>query len=108
MGMVAYTLDRKDVAELREEFQSLDTAQNGVLSQKEFKQGLKAKGLSDSEIQEIFKSVDYDESNNIHYLEFLAATLCTINISEDKYKTAFNKLDRDKSGSISVKNLTDL
>ena len=57
----------------------------------------------------IFSGLDFDKTGKIRYGEFLAAAMDTSKILEkNALRVAFNKLDKDKSGVISVTNLIQI
>ena len=66
----------------------------------------KAVSLSDGmkleNIEQIFKSIDTDNSGNIEYTEFISASIeKNIYLNEEKLKDAFKLFDADNSGKIS-------
>ena len=79
---------------------SLDKNGDGSLSLDELSKGLK--DLENGEqILELMKSADTDNSGEINYTEFLAATMdANIFMREDYLRTAFNMFDIDNSGKI--------
>ena len=52
--------------------------------------------------------IDYDHTGNIHWHEFLAATIDITNVDEGELRKAFQRLDFDDSGVITVDNLKEL
>mmetsp|Transcript_17133 Transcript_17133/g.49883 ORF Transcript_17133/g.49883 Transcript_17133/m.49883 type:complete len:314 (-) Transcript_17133:185-1126(-) len=102
---------------LREEFQKLDSAGEGDITLEELRAALRKvseaedKGvatISDQEVAEIFSSLDFDRSGKVHWTEFLAATINLSQQDETMLRKAFERLDCDGSGSISLENLRDL
>lgn len=57
----------------------------------------------------LFDEVDDDHDGNLHYTEFLAATLETDGkeVTDDMLAEAFDQLDMDDSGFISTENLQE-
>lgn len=107
--LVAHSLKNTRLALLRETFQSFDTHFTGFISKAEFREALVMVGVEGEDIPFLFDSVDVDNSGRIHYLEFLAATLESVeNIDEAIIKDAFSKMDSDQTGYISSDNLRSL
>jgi hypothetical protein len=56
----------------------------------------------------MFDGMDIDGGGKVHYIEFLAATIeAHGNLDEERIAEAFDRLDSDDSGVISVKNLKE-
>lgn len=57
----------------------------------------------------LFDEVDEDHDGQLHYTEFLAATLetCGAKVAEERLTEAFDQMDLDESGSISRDNLME-
>ena len=72
------TKDVIDFKSLREAFRALDKSNTGLLNVEEIKQAFKDSQPSD--LEDIFKAVDFHKQGTINYSEFLAATV-------DKKKT---------------------
>ena len=59
-------------------------------------------GLKVEQIEELFKSIDTDNSGNIEYTEFISASIeKNVYLNEEKLKDAFKLFDADNSGKIS-------
>jgi calcium-dependent protein kinase len=53
-------------------------------------------------LEELFKSIDTDNSGNIEYTEFISASIeKSVYLNEEKLKDAFKLFDADNSGKIS-------
>lgn len=90
----------EDIRELKELFKSLDKNGDGSLTMEELSLGLKGKENGDA-LLHIMKSADTDNSGEINYTEFIAATLdAQVFMREDYLRTAFNMFDADGSGKI--------
>merc|ERR1719263_255354 len=78
----------------------MDTDDNGSLTLQELQRGLG--GLEDGpDLIEKLMKADFDNSGEISYTEFLAATLSEeIYMREDYFDAAFKMLDKDNSGKI--------
>ncbi|CAM9326735.1 unnamed protein product [Ascophyllum nodosum] len=113
--VVAYHQSPDKLTLLRNEFVEFDTEKNGEISQKEMQKALESRGVAQEEIEELFKSLDVNGSGNICYLEFLAATIEAVGAAdevnenqEERLLHAFERLDTDGSGFITVANLKEL
>lgn len=89
-----------DIRELKDLFKSLDKNGDGSLTMEELRVGLKGKENGDA-LLHIMKSADTDNSGEINYTEFIAATMdAQVFMREDYLRTAFNMFDADSSGKI--------
>jgi calcium-dependent protein kinase len=111
MLAVAYTMPHSQAANRRAFFQNYDTDKNGVLSQEEFRNAMKAcnifasqsgatEPLTDEDIDHIFVAVDVNGDGQISFTEFLAATLDPRDYDIHALNTAFQLLDVDQKGPI--------
>ena len=72
-----------------------------MISVQELKNALESR-MSEDQISETFRGLDYDKSGQIHYKEFLAAALESRNlVTEERLLEAFDRMDSDNSGVIS-------
>ena len=103
LTFIASRLSEEEVKKLKENFQKIDTNGDGMLSLEEVKKAISHnKGISLSNVEQIFKSIDTDNSGNIDYTEFIAASLDkNIYLQENKLYEAFKLFDVDGSGKIS-------
>lgn len=90
-------------------FEKYDRMKNGVISLSEFKDTLSDHyEYSDEELERMFNGIDIDGTGTVHYCEFLAATLESQGaIDEERIAEAFDRIDSDDTGYISVQNLRD-
>lgn len=98
--------------DLRKIFVKLDVNGNGMISRDEMMIGLDYLrkevncNLTNSDIEQIFHAMDFDNSGQVDYTEFIASFLdCTIYKNEKFLRKEFEKLDVDKDGKL---NKTDI
>jgi calcium-dependent protein kinase len=109
LNVIAHKSTTDEIINLRKAFDQFDTANNGVISLEEFKVALQDKcSYTESQIQEMFNSIDINQNGHIMYTEFIAATLeAQGQLNEDRIAEAFDRLDVDDTGSISKENMLD-
>ena len=105
---MATRLREKDIIELNKIFLEIDTNKDGTLSVDEIRkcliklnqeQNLK---INNQEIEDIFKSIDVNNSKRIEYTEFITSMLEeSTYCKEEKLIKIFRMLDKDGSGKIS-------
>lgn len=86
-------------------FRIMDDNRNGILSFEELQTGLNDYGLRlhDDEVDELIAAIDKDGAGRINYDEFLLAVRGDINPRRRKMiEMAYNVLDRDGSGLVTV------
>ena len=109
--VIAHKSTRSEILQLRQVFDSMDTANNGSVSFEEFRAAMqKSKSnYSEEEIKNLFQNVDMGNDGRIYYTEFLAATLGAHGrILEERLAGAFDRLDSDDTGYISRDNLREI
>lgn len=107
--VIAHKSTSEEIGILRKIFEQYDTKRKGVLTFDEFKAAFHSVGYSEKESRRIFKAIDIDGTGKIRYTEFLAATIEARGaISEERLAEAFDRIDSDDSGYISVENLRDM
>ncbi len=79
------------IEELRKQFHQLDVSQAGQISFHDMRQVLGSL-MSETDIQQLFDSVDYDKSRLINYHEFLAATVSRSTLKEENMRVAFERI----------------
>ena len=101
---IASRMSYGDIEKLNKNFQAIDENGDGKLTLNEIKSAVaKNKGIFMENVEEIFKSIDTDNSGCIEYTEFISASLDkSMYLQEEKLREAFNMFDTDKSGSIEV------
>eukprot|EP00815_Leptocylindrus_aporus_P005210 CAMPEP_0116076520 /NCGR_PEP_ID=MMETSP0322-20121206/17321_1 /TAXON_ID=163516 /ORGANISM="Leptocylindrus danicus var. apora, Strain B651" /LENGTH=256 /DNA_ID=CAMNT_0003566869 /DNA_START=307 /DNA_END=1075 /DNA_ORIENTATION=+ len=107
--VIAQKSNLEDIQGLRDAFDQYDSKNNGEITRNEFKSALVAYDYTDKELDAMFDAIDVDETGLIHYTEFLAATIEMLGIiEEERLAEAFDRMDRDGSGSISAADLSQL
>lgn len=106
--VVAYKSTDEELGFLRKIFNRFDSTKDGEISIAEFKEALTVYQYSDEELEHMFESLDIDCTGKVHYSEFLAGSLeAHGNIDEARIAEAFDRLDSDDSGFITVENLRE-
>lgn len=110
LAFIASQLLMKEEKEAIDEvFRALDLNCDGKLTPDEIKVGYKDffdKDLSDRELDEIFKRVNFRGTGAIDYSEFVVASMFEKNLLDDtRLKAAFKAFDKDSDGFIDAKNI---
>lgn len=113
LHIVAQGMCEEDIIGLKELFVSLDKNQDGLVSLEELKDGAKKLGDNNSTVvgslEELIRGLDCNDSSTIDYTEFIAATLSKRAYQERGVLwSAFRAFDRDGSGKISQRELTQV
>jgi len=106
--VIAYKSTVDEIGFLQQLFQNrFDVERDGIITLQEFKDALNVYSYTDEELTFMYNAVDIDGCGNISYSEFLAATIEAHGfIEEVRIAEAFDRLDSDDSGYITVNNLT--
>lgn len=110
MEMMAWSLSNEERAEVRDYFLAMDANKHGTITLAELRSVMVDKfDIHDEEVETIFRSMDTNNDEEIHYSDFLAAMVNTrIVMHDDLLKAAFKKFDSDASGYITVDNLREV
>jgi len=96
---------------VQETFDAIDTNQDGKLEEKELKkllQELTPKRISEEEFRVVFNQLDNDNSGEVDYAEFEKWYIASEQrVMADMHK-AFDKLDTDKDGNLSVDEIQNM
>ena len=101
---MAHTVERDDVAHLREIFLLADTEDTGTISFLELKSALQKLGtkMDDETLERLFEGIDQDRSGQIHYGEFLASLVESQGlVTMERLAESFDRIDSDGKGFIS-------
>ena len=64
--------------------------------------------MSDDDVKQMFKQLDYKGNNMINYTEFLAATLDTMTFfNESKLRSVFSMFDTQHTGAINAEEMKE-
>ncbi|CAK0878958.1 unnamed protein product [Prorocentrum cordatum] len=110
MEMMAWSLTNEERSQVRDAFIAMDESQQGTITLVELKKVLQDKfDIPGEEVQSIFRALDQNQDEEIHYSDFLAAMVgCRIQMHDDHLKSAFKRFDKDNSGFISLENLREV
>jgi calcium-dependent protein kinase len=104
--VIAYKSSASEIGWLRSTFNKFDSLQNGEISLEEFTQALSnVYEYTIEEMEALFMGMDIDGTGLVHYTEFLAATIEAHGaIAEDRIAEAFDRIDSDDTGYITMEN----
>jgi len=102
MQYIAGQMSEKEIGDLIEIFNKLDTNGDGEISVEEFRSGLQTlSAKAAEEVQGVFDKLDADKNGSINYTEFIAATMSqNMYLKEEKIYQAFKLFDKDGNGRI--------
>lgn len=107
--VVAYKSTSEEIGFLRKLFNKFDKLQDGEVSLPEFKAAfMEHYDYSEGELEKLFAGIDIDGTGSVHYSEFLASTIeAHGSIDEERLAEAFDRIDCDDTGFITVQNLKE-
>lgn len=108
--VLSFTLQPEQIQGLHEEFEKMDVDGTGEITLSKFKGALLAQSdehlLRDEEIEDIFSGLKVRNTDtSIQWHEFIAACLSQCRIDDRNIRLAFERLDRDRKGFITWKDL---
>ena len=100
----------KEIIKLKQAFLAIDKDNSGEIEYEEIPKIFSELNIeaSDTELKNIFSSMDFHCDGKVNYSEFLAATISTINFNkEEKLWSAFKYFDTTDSGYITLDSVMD-
>ncbi|KAG5188271.1 kinase-like domain-containing protein [Tribonema minus] len=106
LEIVARTLEPTQICGLEAEFRKADKEGTGELSLETFRKVMRESALlRDKDIDQIFKSLDVGCCGTVHFTGFMAAGLKWQKLDEQRLRLAFDRLDHNNCGYITLENL---
>eukprot|EP00930_Biecheleria_cincta_P088653 TRINITY_DN77904_c0_g1_i1.p1 TRINITY_DN77904_c0_g1~~TRINITY_DN77904_c0_g1_i1.p1 ORF type:complete len:547 (+),score=114.70 TRINITY_DN77904_c0_g1_i1:47-1687(+) len=106
--MMSYSMPLDDRKKVRQAFLAIDTDHTGKIQMTELLAVLKEHGIASEQAEKMLAALDANDDNTVYYAEFLAAMMTDRIARSEKYvRAAFNRLDRDNTGFITLENLKD-
>jgi calcium-dependent protein kinase len=106
LKVIAFSLNRQEIAQLRDAFNAIDRDHSGTISIKELQEyitKLSPDCTADASRQLRLAAENYDSDATLDYNEFLAAAMCNrISIKEEEMARAFRSLDTGNKGIVAV------
>ncbi|GMI31634.1 hypothetical protein TrCOL_g1871 [Triparma columacea] len=114
--IISFTLMAEQIRGLRTEFEMADEEGSGEISLQGLKRILKNSAgsgnmgaLTEEEVGAIFENLKMSKhQQNVHYHEFIAACLSQCEIDDRNLLLAFERMDSERKGYITVSNVRDL
>jgi len=103
-------MNEKEIGDLIDIFNKLDSNGDGEISFEEFKEGItQLNEKTAAELQIVFDKIDSDQNGSINYTEFIAATMSQkIYLKEEKIYQAFKLFDQSGDGFITAENIKSI
>jgi len=109
LAMLSKYVDDSFVKDLKEVFQSMDANNDGQLTMDEITKGVEKAGLdkvAGADFFSLLESIDFDNSGQVDYSEFLAATMDKRALRKDAAMwEVFKQMDVNDSGVLTTDNL---
>ncbi|GAX16046.1 hypothetical protein FisN_20Hh280 [Fistulifera solaris] len=114
--VLSFTLLPDQIKDLRREFEKMDTDGSGEISLSALKQVLMTNAgagslgaLTEEEVEDIFNAMRVRKSETrIHWHEFIAAGLSQCSVDDRNLRLAFDRLDSDHKGYITLDDIMDV
>jgi calcium-dependent protein kinase len=104
-------MQKQEINDIKDIFLSIDTDLDGKISKSELRECLIKIGMkvSEDELSQIMKRVDFDNDGFIDYQEFLQASTSQKDLfTDENLKSAFNLFDTHSDGTVSVRELEEI
>lgn len=112
LQVIARQVEDESIKKLRTIFMKIDRDHSGTLTSEEMDEAFKLFEMSEesrAEMKQLMKKLDVDNSGELEWTEFLAATLTPdLYSQEDVCRGAFQMLDVDNDGLLTIKDLETL
>ena len=112
ISYLIHNCDLDEISGILKFFNKLDKEEKGKIDLNEFLNGLcevTGEIFDQDEVKDIFYNIDTNKNNYIEQEEFVKAAIDKkIFLSEKMMKSAFNFFDLDKSGLITIEDITEL
>lgn len=114
--VLSFTLLPDQIKDLRKEFEKMDTDGSGEISLSALKEVLVTNAgagslgaLTEEEVEDIFNAMRVKKSETtIHWHEFIAAGLSQCQVDDRNLRLAFDRLDSDHKGYVTLDDIMDL
>eukprot|EP00536_Pseudo-nitzschia_multiseries_P003678 jgi/Psemu1/186447/e_gw1.58.97.1 len=114
--VLSFTLLPEQIKDLRKEFEIMDTDGTGEITLDNLKQVLVSNAeagslgaLTEEEVVDIFNAMRVNKmETTIHWHEFIAAGLTQCRVDDRNLRLAFDRLDSDHKGYITLKDIVNL
>ncbi len=114
--VLSFTLLPEQIKDLRKEFEKMDTDGSGEISLSALKEVLVTNAgagslgaLTEEEVEDIFNAMRVKKTEKrIHWHEFIAAGLSQCKVDDRNLRLAFDRLDSDHKGYVTLDDIMDL
>mmetsp|Transcript_8222 Transcript_8222/g.23540 ORF Transcript_8222/g.23540 Transcript_8222/m.23540 type:complete len:1020 (+) Transcript_8222:65-3124(+) len=114
--VLSFTLLPEQIKDLRKEFEKMDTDGSGEISLSALKEVLVTNAgagslgaLTEEEVEDIFNAMRVKKTETrIHWHEFIAAGLSQCKVDDRNLRLAFDRLDNDHKGYVTLDDIMDL
>ncbi|CAM9511558.1 unnamed protein product [Chrysoparadoxa australica] len=112
LSLMARTLEPQHLEQLSRDFRNMDLGDSGEVSLPDFRKVLKestkhhrSSNRLNMEAEMMFDSMDLNGAGKVCFNDFLAASLARRELDEGRLRVAFDRLDYDHDGYISIDDL---